>query len=304
MELNPKAVMIANDRLWKRHPGLQGRQLNMGPEDTAYRREWMENYREAADQTPKPPQPRVLPQPVDEKPQAIVSGEICEPCRDIAKMTHEQKMVRAIEAANLSPEIMEELGDIETLVASMVVVGGILLAIAATGYGAIAEAIAVGLLILGAAMSGAQIGAGINSMIDFYQKTRCDRARAPEDLEDAGRSFGDGIAKMGVGGLNLLLVMVGGRKLQPKGPAAKNPPKPSPKFQPPTNPPQLPPEELPSGIRLFRGKPTAQYPDGYWKIEKFDGQGWQRLDPRTMKPRPHPDTHVPLPKDYSGPYDN
>jgi len=35
-----------------------------------------------------------------------------------------------------------------------------------------------------------------------------------------------------------------------------------------------------------------QHPNGYWKFEKFDGKGWQRLDPRTLKPGPHPDTHV------------
>jgi len=80
--------------------------------------------------------------------------------------------------------------------------------------------------------------------------------------------------------------------------------KPTPKFQPPTNPPQLPPSTIPSGTRIFRGKPTEQFPSGYWKIEKFDGKGWQRLDPRTMKPGPHPDTHIPLPNGYTGPFDN
>ena len=86
-------------------------------------------------------------------------------------------------------------------------------------------------------------------------------------------------------------------------PPKKNP-RPSPKFEPPTNPPQLPPEDLPLGFQIFRGKPTEQYPNGYWKIEKFDGKGWQRLDPRTMKPGAHPDSHVPFPDGYSGPFDN
>jgi hypothetical protein len=81
-------------------------------------------------------------------------------------------------------------------------------------------------------------------------------------------------------------------------------PKPSPNFVKPTNPPQHPPASIPFGTRIFRGKPTQQYPNGYWKIEKFDGQGWQRLDPRTMKPGPHPDTHIPFPDDYAGPFDN
>jgi len=82
---------------------------------------------------------------------------------------------------------------------------------------------------------------------------------------------------------------------------SKRSPKPSPKFEPPTNPPQLPPEELPPGIKLFKGKPTDQYPDGYWKLQNQSGQ---RLDPRTMKPGPHPDTHVPFPPGYNGPFDN
>jgi RHS repeat-associated protein len=80
--------------------------------------------------------------------------------------------------------------------------------------------------------------------------------------------------------------------------------KPAQNFKPPTNPPQLPPGTLPPGVRCFREKPTQQYPDGYWKLEKWDGQGWQRLDPRTMKPGSHPDTHVPFPQGYGGPYDN
>ncbi|MSR57403.1 MAG: hypothetical protein EXS05_07000 [Planctomycetaceae bacterium] len=81
-------------------------------------------------------------------------------------------------------------------------------------------------------------------------------------------------------------------------------PKPSPKFQPPTNPAQVPPADIPAGVRLFRGAPTQQYPNGYWKLEKWDGQGWQRLDPRTMKPGPHPDTHVEFPDGDTGPFDN
>ena len=95
------------------------------------------------------------------------------------------------------------------------------------------------------------------------------------------------------------------QKLMPTIFPKKAPPKPSPKFKPPTNPPANPPDlsTLPPGTRCYRGKPTEQYPDGYWKIEKFDGQGWQRLDPRTMKPGPHQDTHVPMPPGYKGPFD-
>ena len=84
------------------------------------------------------------------------------------------------------------------------------------------------------------------------------------------------------------------------------PAKPTPKVQLPTNPPQVPPvvDSLPPDVRLFVGKPTQQYPHGYWKIEKFDGKGWQRLDPRTMKPGTHLDSHVPLPENHLGPFTN
>lgn len=228
-QLDPKAVAAANEKLWKNNPELRGRQLTMGPEDTAHRKEWMEHYREAAEQTPKPPPPETLPKPVSEPPPPAVASDACVVCGAIAGMTHEEKMEESIKRANLGPEVMEELGDIKTLVATMVIVVGILVAIAFTGYGALAEAIAAGLLIIGAAVSGVQIGEGINSMVDFYQKTRCDRATTPEDLDAAGKSFGDGIAKMGVGGLNLLLSVVGGRKVPARGkkPPAKAPAKPS-----------------------------------------------------------------------------
>jgi hypothetical protein len=76
----------------------------------------------------------------------------------------------------------------------------------------------------------------------------------------------------------------------------KGPPKPSPKFEPPTNPPQLPPTEIPEGLRVRTMPPTEQYPNGYWKLEKpLDNGGWQGIDPSTMKPGAHPQTHVPLP---------
>jgi RHS repeat-associated protein len=86
----------------------------------------------------------------------------------------------------------------------------------------------------------------------------------------------------------------------------KGPPKPTPKFKPPTNPPQLPPKDLPPGTRLFRGKPTEQYPNGYWKLEKrLDNGGWQGINPSTGKPADgRQDYHVEFPVGYKGPYDN
>ena len=80
MELDPKAVMVANEMLWKRHPELLGRQLTMGPADTAYRREWMENYCEVANQTPTPTPPRVRPHQVDKKRPSLVPVERLDAC--------------------------------------------------------------------------------------------------------------------------------------------------------------------------------------------------------------------------------
>lgn len=82
-------------------------------------------------------------------------------------------------------------------------------------------------------------------------------------------------------------------------------PKPTPKFQTPTNPPALPPVAIPPGYRLFRGRPTQQYPNGYWKVEKWDGKGWQRVQPYNPKKTGiHPETHVEFPPGYNGPWDN
>ena len=113
------------------------------------------------------------------------------------------------------------------------------------------------------------------------------------------------------GGLNafgnsVLLAATFGLKGDPC-PPAKSPPKPSPNFQPPTNPPQLPPANLPPSWKLFRGKPTQQYPDGYWKITAPQpGGGPQPINPSTMKPAQggRPDYHVAFPPGYKGPFDN
>ncbi|WP_225000343.1 hypothetical protein [Cesiribacter sp. SM1] len=216
MEIDLKAAAIADMEFWAKYPELSGRKLTLEPKDMTYREAWREIYQKRAHQMATPPPTFITPLSVDAPPRPKIANDPTLPCPTIAQMTHEEKMQVAIKQANLSEEVLEEIGDIKTLVASMVVVGGILALIAATGYGAVAEAVAAGLLIIGGALSGHQIGEGINSMMDFYQKTRCDKAKTPQDLADAGKNFGDGISKMGVGGLNLLLAAVGGRKASRK----------------------------------------------------------------------------------------
>ncbi len=83
------------------------------------------------------------------------------------------------------------------------------------------------------------------------------------------------------------------------GMPAKQGPKSSPKFQAPTNSPQLPPATIPEGLILRVMKPTQQYPNGYWVLEKPMKQGgFQKINPATMRSGREWDTHVPLPKSY------
>lgn len=71
--LNAGAVTAANEALWTAHPELKGRQLTMGPEDAALRKEWMDAYIAAGGQVeggdpPKPPEDPVTPCPLAPKP--------------------------------------------------------------------------------------------------------------------------------------------------------------------------------------------------------------------------------------------
>ena len=70
-------------------------------------------------------------------------------------------------------------------------------------------------------------------------------------------------------------------------------------FITPTNPPQLPPavENIPKGWRINIHPPNEIYPNGHWHLLKpLDDGNWQPVDPKTMKPGPPQDTHIPLPR--------
>jgi len=61
-------------------------------------------------------------------------------------------------------------------------------------------------------------------------------------------------------------------------------PQSSPNFLPPTNPPQAPPTDLPPGYTIRPGPPTADYPNGYWRMYNPEGHA---VDPSTMKQPPN-----------------
>ena len=82
-------------------------------------------------------------------------------------------MQKAIEYSSVLNEILEEIGDVSILVAQMAAVSAVMIGLAATGYGAAAEALGFVLLAAGAAF------AGIIELIQFF--TTVDDAKSEED---------------------------------------------------------------------------------------------------------------------------
>jgi hypothetical protein len=70
--MNSDATQLANQRLWKAHPELKGRQIGIGSEDASLRAEWVHYYKDATKfsaptpavaptpATPPPPRPPVI----------------------------------------------------------------------------------------------------------------------------------------------------------------------------------------------------------------------------------------------------
>ena len=122
--------------------------------------------------------------------------------------------------------------------------------------------------------------------------------------EVGGSSLGSLALDTATGGVALVLELTLGQTggdpallyKQRQATKGKKAPKRAKGFKNPTNPPQYPPDEVPPGWRVRVMPPTAEYPDGYWRLEKpLPNGGWQGIDPSTMRPGTQPETHVPLP---------
>ena len=143
-----------------------------------------------------------------------VQPEIQNTETDVSKLSYIDKIEKALKYSNAIDEIKEEIGDIRLLAIQMASVAGVMIALAATGYGAAAEALGFVLLAVGAAFSGTQLLAGIIGLVKFL--TTVDDANTEEDLKKCGKIFGEAIAKIGVDGLFFALSMFGLKKASVK----------------------------------------------------------------------------------------
>lgn len=143
-----------------------------------------------------------------------VQPEIQNTETDISSLSYIDKIEKALKYSNAIDEIKEEIGDIRLLALQMASVAGVMIALAATGYGAAAEALGFVLLAVGAAFSGTQLLAGIIGLVKFL--TTVDDANTEEDLKKCGKIFGEAIAKIGVDGLFFALSMFGLKKASVK----------------------------------------------------------------------------------------
>ena len=110
---------------------------------------------------------------------------ITQACPDapVGNWTESQKRQWVMDHSAVKDELIKEFGSIPQMLAMMAVFMAAMIGLAATGFGALAEAIAAVALVAGAAIAGKDIGTGISKLIDFFQATRCDRAKTIDDLE-------------------------------------------------------------------------------------------------------------------------
>ncbi len=127
----------------------------------------------------------------------------------IRRMSHNGKMAKAIDLAKskLVKKVLDEIGGIGVLISSMLIMGGIMIAIASTGIGILADiAILTGLAISISTTIKVLVDA-IKCFAEFYSITKV--AGSEHALKYAGELFHEGVAKIGVVGLMALLSMFG-----------------------------------------------------------------------------------------------
>jgi hypothetical protein len=216
MPIDPHAVNAANAKLWRDHPKLKGRQLTDGPEDAAYRKEWRKNYQAAKKKSPTPPAPKVEPQAVISMPPALITASPTAGCSNkIADLTHLQKIEKAFELAlpKIPAEIRKDLPDPASFAAMMAGIGALfLVANFATGGLATAAVVLLGAItVAGAFLTGVEIGKGIKSLMSFWEKTRCDRAKTIEDLDKASQDFANVVGQIGAAMIMAILSAAAGK---------------------------------------------------------------------------------------------
>ncbi|EHQ26897.1 polymorphic toxin type 46 domain-containing protein [Mucilaginibacter paludis] len=132
----------------------------------------------------------------------------------VHSMSHVDKMEASLKQSNVPHAILNELGGwggVATgLVAAGVILGAIALAPEILVGSAIVAAVGEVATLTGVGLSGYQIGEGIADLANFYQRT--DEATTCADLKDASKSFEQGLAKVGVGGVNTVMGLTGAAK--------------------------------------------------------------------------------------------
>jgi hypothetical protein len=119
--------------------------------------------------------------------------------------------------------VKAQIGDPWVFAGEIFVVSGILAGIAATGYGAVAEFIGAGMLIIGGAIAGYHIIDGIKTLYNFWH-TACREATTQADLDRAGQMFAQGVAEVGINTILFLLSAKGLRDIgQPEIPPEAKP---------------------------------------------------------------------------------
>ncbi len=126
--MNPTAVQIANEALWRAHPELGGRQLANDPADRALREEWQRLYAEASAKKPPPPAvvPAVVAPPPELVPAVITCGALPPPtkvtdCKSMKSLVQEGDIVLRGERGDAESEFIAKVSGCDYSHTGMVV---------------------------------------------------------------------------------------------------------------------------------------------------------------------------------------